>query len=265
MNRTLLVAICMIASAILLSCNSDQPLKPTAIPPANQPPDLSVTPMPNEEAEIAALVLSRELVAPKWLYNRIKTDLEVIRSTFQDSIPAVNIKFRSFFRPSSLGMQLDATVFFDTVSGGGRIFDSLNRVYRLDTCYRMFDDFYGLTFEGRLNSARLVDIYAGIPGEYIVWSPNSGPGDHPALLIWPEGLTFKYFFRDAWGDCPSGCMSSEIFYFTATGGTITFRESYLSDRSNSDPRPPWWDTALMAYDTIFYDNIWYADSNQVGP
>jgi hypothetical protein len=196
------------------------------------------------------------------LYNRIRIELAVIREKFQDSLPAVKIKYARPFRMSQIEMRVDTSVLFDTLSGGGLILDSLNSICRLDTMYRYFRDDYRLLFVGRLNSARLVDIYASIPGEQRVWSSGRQPGDGPELLIWPGGQTFKYFFRSAWGDCPMGCLSSEVFYFTTKDGGIEFQGSYLSDLSNPNPRPPWWDTLHLAHDTTYYNNVWFADSSQ---
>ncbi len=255
-NIGLIGILCVLAVA---NCDTGDPVGS----PTNQPPDLSITPMENEEAEVAAMVLSRQLIAPKWLYDRIRTDLQLIRSRYLDSIPQLDIRFVCDFEPSCIVVQIDSGVLFDTSSGGGRIIDSLNHVYRLDTLFRVYGNFYQLKFLGRLNSTRLVDIYARIPGEYCV-STSGFVGDLPKLVIWPDGETFKYFFRDAWGDCLSGCMYSKVFYFTAKDRTAAIVDSFLFYSGNPQPIPAWRDSLRMAIDTAEYYNSWCVDSSRIG-
>ena len=59
---------------LLVSCD-DKSLSPTI----QKDPDFSLTPMENEEAELAALHLSGKLIAPLPLYEQIKEELELIR------------------------------------------------------------------------------------------------------------------------------------------------------------------------------------------
>ena len=62
--------------ALVIGC-SDSPTSPT-----QQGYDLSLTPMADAEAETAAYFLSGGVMAPLWLYNKVRAELEMIRSEF---------------------------------------------------------------------------------------------------------------------------------------------------------------------------------------
>lgn len=244
----------------LLGCESDSP---TMSRPSI--PVLFATPMDNEEAELAALWLSGQIVAPVSLYRTIDHDLSIIREQWLDSIPQVSIKFFPYWRPSqiSFGFYPDSCVSIE--AGEYHAWDSLNAFYRLDSmdfanpiwssfCYVAF------TFEGRLNPMVLVDQYAGLPGLGFVYTDGS-VGDRSVLLMYREDQEVKYFFRHAWGDCPSGCIHSEIFYFFVKNDSALFVDSYRFDWQNDD-RPAWWDMVVLAMDNYWQQNFWSADTTR---
>lgn len=45
-------------------------------------------------------------------------------------------------------------------------------------------------------------------------------GDGPDILAANDGETWHVAMRDAWGDCPSGCMHEETFYFIVRSGHL---------------------------------------------
>jgi len=51
-------------------------------------------------------------------------------------------------------------------------------------------------------------------------APNQLGGDGPDIDALRDGDTWYIVFRDAWGDCPAGCMDEELMYFTVTGDTV---------------------------------------------
>ena len=63
---------------------------------------------------------------------------------------------------------------------------------------------------------------------------------------------FKYFFRDAWGDCPAGCIISDIYYLTSKQGQFEYKGSWSNQDEPDPPRPVWMDTFEMARDTMAY-------------
>lgn len=255
--------------ALGIACSSDSPTQPDN-PPSYQPPDLSKTPRENSEAEIAAMVLSHEIVAPQWLYERIASDFDSIRARFGDSLPVRSVHFNPIWMPSSLGAKIIASELDDSATGGRKMFDSLNQAYRMtavDT-FTFDSGWINLSFEGILNSVCLVDIYSKVRGIKVLY-PNIHIGDNPEIYIYPVGDTFLYFFCDAWGDCPAGCIQSKFYYFRTWRDRprhrVDYIGSYQPDWDHPELAPSWFDTALLARDTIRYLKGWRADSATAAP
>ncbi|MGH8014727.1 MAG: hypothetical protein ACREBV_00870, partial [Candidatus Zixiibacteriota bacterium] len=66
---------------ILLVACQEKAMNPTT----QMGPNFSVTPMENEEAELLALHLSGDIIAPVNLYEKIKYELQLIRQTWINS------------------------------------------------------------------------------------------------------------------------------------------------------------------------------------
>jgi membrane-associated protease RseP (regulator of RpoE activity) len=52
-------------------------------------------------------------------------------------------------------------------------------------------------------------------------SPNQLMGDGPDIDALRDGNTWYVVFRDAWGDCPMGCIYEELTFFTVAGDEVT--------------------------------------------
>ena len=210
---------------LVVSCD-DKSLSPTP----SKDPDFSSTPMENEEAELAAIYLSGKLIAPVALYNQIKEELELIRSTWSDSIEHVNIEFEPFYHPSFISIWTSLPTYDSIAAGTYHHWDSLNDYYRIDTIMPGWrHDKYGqitLRFKGRLNSLVLLFGYAGLPGFKFVTFLGK-VGDYPVLHLIQDRDEIKYFFRHAYGDCPAGCISSEYYYFRVENDRAYFIGSFL--------------------------------------
>lgn len=236
---------------LLVSCD-DKSLSP----PPPKDPDFSLTPMENKEAELLALHLSAEIVAPVSLYRKIKSELELIRETWSDSIGQVNIKYIPFSEPSVIyiGFELD---YFDSVVAGQYLYwDSLHNYYNYSKMnYSRRGGAITLSFLGRLNPILLVDAYAGLPGtKYIHTSVRVG--DWSSLMAIKKNGKIKYFFRYAYGDCPSGCVFSEFFYFAVENDRAYFNGSYVLSYEPDSLRPTWVDTAITALKEYRSWNAW---------
>lgn len=245
-------------AVLLVSCD-DKSLSPT-VPKG---PDFSSTPMENEEAELAALHLSGKLVAPLPLYEQIKEELELIRETWSDSIVHVNILFDPYWKVSKIRIYVDSSTYDSMKSNQYQHWDSLNDYYRIDTIvlgnYSFIDQQWAnLYFEGRLNPILLVDKYAGLPGFIYVNSVVTFPiGGGPILVLLRDRLTIKYFFSYAYGDCPSGCLNSEIYYFTIDKGEPIYHGLWKRTIFEPHPTPPKWaDTATEAFKQYIATNYW---------
>lgn len=241
---------------LLVSCDKNS-LGPTL----SKDPDFSSTPMENEEAELAALHLSGKLIAPLPLYEQIKEELELIRETWSDSIVHVNILFDPYWRASNIQVYISQATYDSMISGQYHHWDSLNDYYRIDTIvfghYSFIDQQWAnLYFEGRLNPLRLVDKYAGLSGAISINLPVRFL-DGPALIPLRVFKKNKYFFDYAYGDCPSGCLNSEIYYFTIDKGAAVYHGLWKSTIFEPDPPPPnWADTAIEAFKVYRATNNW---------
>ena len=63
------------------------------------------------------------------------------------------------------------------------------------------------------------------------------------------GDDLSYVFREAWGDCPAGCINSEYWYFQKQGGEFDLLGQF--NPREGDP-PLWWDDADQ--NLGFYNN-----------
>lgn len=244
--RLQVIIIALITASFFSGCGN-KITNPTQLTPV----DISVTPLDNEEAELAALHLSGELVAPVGLYNKVKQELELIRSSWKDSIIFVNLEFVPFYKASALLMAADTIVFDSMLAGTYIAWDSLNSYYRLKQFKEIFtfNDkvYFQLNFTGRLNSFVLNRAYKDLPDLLGVGWITNRTGDYPLLVPFKTGNRIKYFFRHGYGDCPSGCLNSDVFYFTVERGQAIYHGSYSYEFPLVQPIPTWLDTFEMAF------------------
>jgi hypothetical protein len=74
--------------------------------------------------------------------------------------------------------------------------------------------------------------------------PNGFVGDWSNVYPWRLDEGMSYLWRDAWGDCPAGCINSRFWYFRVTDAGIEYVGTF--DKW-VDPEPPWWGEAKSAY------------------
>jgi hypothetical protein len=222
-------------------------------------PDFSLTPMEDEEAEVLAMYLSGEIMAPLELYDTIKSDLLLIRNTWADSVPDVLIRYLPYPPPSEIYIGLTPQTFESIRLGEYHEWDSLNIHYRLDSV-ELLSQFGAvkLHFNGRLNANLLVDAYAGLPGFRYIHT-EAFVGDWSTLLASKDESVIKYFFRFGFGDCPSGCIYSRLTYLTREEDSAYFHGQYLTNYPPDSSRPTWVDTAIIAFRNYHTLNFWRAE------
>ena len=105
---------------------------------------------------------------------------------------------------------------------GQATFDALNarlggvRGVRLSP---YFSDYLLLCLDELVNADAATAAYSQVEGVQYAHLNGVG-GDGPDIDALQNGDTWYVVFRDAWGDCPAGCMHSELMYFTVTGNEV---------------------------------------------
>ncbi len=217
-------------------------------------PTPQIDPRPAEtEAQQLALLLSGETRPPPELSRQIQTDLSSIRSSYSKDIPMV--AQRRFWTPWStnrivLGIEKDS---LDAIKNGTyHDWDELNREYRATSLYIYKIGPQVMSFDGNYHPSGLTQEYFKLPG-VVFASAVSWPGDGPMIKPVRIGDQFTYLFRDAWGDCPAGCIEKEFWYFTFDDK----QEPTLAGHWNpqNDPKEPdWWNTLRQEmgnYDSLY--------------
>ena len=241
-----LLFVTIIIVIVCLSCDDRSP--------SSEIPDILRTPMENEEAELAAMTLSGELVAPTYLYRKIKGELELIRSTWIDSIPDVGVEYKPNIFPSTLVILLYEGAFDSLLSGDYHEWDSLNNYYRLDTIDIMgFKEYLTLRFKGRLNPRVIYYDYNELEGVRGV-TGHDRVVESSLLLINNAEYKFKYFFKYC-SNIMDDCMSSNFHYFEIEDGQAVHKGSwyrkYPPPEEGWDP-PAWMDIYQETYNNYYY-------------
>jgi len=92
-------------------------------------------------------------------------------------------------------------------------------------------------FQGIYNMQMLAAEYATFPG--VSYAEHNGMfGGGSTICGSIDGDTWHMVLLHGWGDCPSGCIYREYFYFTTTStGAPVFQDSWLN--SSGTPEPAW--------------------------
>jgi hypothetical protein len=113
---------------------------------------------------------------------------------------------------------------------GNRAFDTLNVRLGLQGV-ESTRDYALLCFSNRLNVPQAVEAYSQVQGISYA-HPNHTAGDGPDVEAVRRNDKWYVLFRDAWGDCPAGCMYEELSFFTVEEDRISEVEA---SQAASDP------------------------------
>ncbi len=220
----------------LISCSNN--------PAGPSPPDIPApVPRGDEDAELMALCLSGEMTAPEDLYSIIARDLGAIREEYGPSEPIVNqLTFRTPWVVSCVVLVFDTVTDISIRNGTYHAWDELNQTFGL-THFELssLSHMAVLYFEGRLHPRRLAELYDKLPG--VRADPNGILGDGPNIYPRKTDSGMSYLFRAAWGDCLSGCIHSEYWYFECTGSR---KPAFIGHSDpGRGPKPVWLLIALM--------------------
>ncbi len=216
--------------------------------PLASPADIAKTPRQNVAAEVLALEVSGDFVAPDALYERIRADLETIVAL---DPTLANIGPASARVPSGVTVQLDEPSFSAHLRGDYHGWDCPNAAYggRILRTVELTPAVHIGFGARRLDGARLVAEYSKIPG-VLHTSPSGAFGEGSTICLEVDGLTHRYVFVEGWGDCLAGCTGHRYTGFDVTPGAApTALGSFLSGtpEGGTDPFPdatPAWFDAL---------------------
>jgi hypothetical protein len=218
-------------------------LEPNILPPSNY--------HRNEAADLATW-WSGELYAPEALTYQIVTELRELRLKYSGLYPSAVIQFQPVNAPGQLIFGFTDEGWEMWKNGTYDAWDSLNTALAVDSIvelgvYAYIHKNVLIYFDGRPNVQRLIELYRALP-ELNYVSGNDFCCDWPILLMWREENVSHYFFRNAWGDCPSGCIYEDFHYFTVVEGEPIYIGYYLHDWDHPLPRPDWMNMADLAAD-----------------
>ena len=173
------------------------------------------------EAQMLAIEVSGQLRPPEELAIRIDNDSTVTRFTF----PFIaSIHYRYPYSPDELIVGLTDTAMSQYLAGQYHAVDALNEEYgvidirTLSTNLKIII----LTFNQIYNMPMLSNIYEQADPVGIRYAePNYYGGDGSTIIA---NLPF-YTFVHAWGDCPSGCINHDYYFFLVEQGQSTSVQS----------------------------------------
>lgn len=100
-------------------------------------------------------------------------------------------------------------------------FDALNRKVglRAVTAFPQLPHLVRIHFDPDGDVPGIGARYAALDG-VVTATPDTAVGDGPGIQALRADGAWFLVFRDAWGDCPSGCLSAELHFFVADGRRI---------------------------------------------
>lgn len=206
----------------------------------------ATVPSPSDEAYLLAQWLTGELHTAQPLANQITSDLKIIRSEFEDAVPASSIRFVPLHTVGELRIGFTEEGWINYNAGNYIYWDSLNTAWQVDKITSSGNDLFKsvtLEFKGLTNVDSLISYYTALPDLEFV-EGNYLCCDWPIMLAVQSEDGLHYFFRNAWGDCLAGCINSEIHYFTIENSHARYRGSYLNDWENPTEPPAWYEMAV---------------------
>lgn len=185
---------------------------------------------------IADSILQRESDDPLLDPERraeLSGELERVLSLIRGSHPAVmDVHARDPYAPGRLVVGLTptlrATVEFIlgdqegsvVLETGSEAFDTLNRQLGLRGVELHSRPRHAiLCFDDHLNAPIAAGAYSALE-EVRYADPDYIVGDGPDVDALRDGNTWYVVFRDAWGDCPAGCIHEKLFFFTVTDDEV---------------------------------------------
>ncbi len=211
--------------------------------PPGAPQEIAATPRQDAHLELLALRLSDGITAEEAVYQRLARDVGAIRVEF----PAVrDIKYFAPYSGTGINVTLDEPSLAKLQAGEYQAWDCLNRHFGVAEISPPSETMVTLTFKGRFKLEQVAAAYKSIAGVADA-EPVTALGDGPTISVaQDESSTWRYVFDNKSGDCMSGCMVHDAYYFGVTeDGKPTLLGRWQSS-SAGEPKPDWVDRYLMS-------------------
>ena len=198
-----------------------------------------VLPHPSEAEILADRILRLEsddlLFDPKEREARIE-EIERILRVIRGTYPEIeNIPVRGTRALGQLRLGLESGLYqtlaeilttdedFVTLKTGNAEFDALTTTLELQGIVlnspKSIFTRASLCFKEWVNTDAASDAYLAVEGVRSA-TPAYTAGDSPDIVALKEEGRWFFIFRNAWGDCPSGCGNQELFFFTVVGDEV---------------------------------------------
>ncbi len=231
-------------------CGESNKITPPEDPTARLRELIAQTPRADEEAEMAALWMCGELVAPESTYVEMRLALKRVRKEFGPSNFALyDLHFSHQWEIKRAYLLLSLQGMADYRSGVHYEIDSLNELLNgevMDTTTFSFNGSFEVTiqFPGCLNIDSVQNMYLELPSVAAI--DHYGRGDGPNVYPWRlQDGRLTLLFRDAWGDCLNGCIENHFRYFRISDVSVEYVGEYRPDYDS--PPPDWWEEAKAGY------------------
>jgi hypothetical protein len=214
--RKLLAPLAIIVTCVIvavLSCNDHGVVSPK---PEN--PTLKY----QHEAEEIALFTAGTLRPPDWLVRQVDRELRLIRSTWADSVPQVNIGFKA---PRNIGvveLKTDQWLYDQILANSNSDWNALIQELNLkvhDPKYPWGGGWLYVHSDESLHPVRLAEYFVGFPGvAYVSTGLGRIAGWDDFFVRVTSGTGAKYFFKQC--TCPD--LWNAYFYFEVGGDTAKY-------------------------------------------
>lgn len=197
--------------------------------------DSQSRPTPAEAVVLAHRILQREsddLLLDAGQRRELAREIDLVLSRIRETYPTMaDVTVRQKYEFGALVLKLDPDLFRSVhvllpetghvaLHTGHEDFDALNArlglsavelLSRFNICFFYFDE--------PLNVGEAIRAYEMVEGvEYA--RTNRFLGDGPDIDAVKSQGTWHVAVQRAWGDCPSGCIHQETFFFTVKGSDV---------------------------------------------
>lgn len=195
------------------------------------------SPREDEYLEYAALVATDGFVAEEADYQRLVHDVGAIRRLVPelDAVPyrAPHTRIINMYVDDEAGRRMQ--------SGEDAAWSCLTDHYPLlEARYDIVDgsdsSHVRLAFEPILAFELVEQELATLPGVTEVYAKGQFATSTAGFCYVPDGDRWHYLFNRAHGDCPSGCLYDDYYYFVTDGdGAVERRGHYVPEEGGNEP------------------------------